>query len=432
MVSRSLLAIAAVVATVTSATAADIVSSSAPYAGVTYTVYLDAAIPARIHVLEVDLSSGEITLQATTEPQRGKTVSEYSAESGAQMTVNGDYFSPVDFAPDGLAMGDATVWGNTSDDAVSGFVRFDRNGDRSHVTISPPASVVPVAELAVGTQGVIGGRPMIVVGGVAATSFDCADAIAMPCVRAPRTAVGVSQDGNTMWVVVVDGWQAGSLGMTASELGSFMDGLGVHAALLLDGGGSSAMHIAAEGGVVSSPSDGVERVVSNHRGVRFGTLPPGQLVGFIRERDIFDDTKNIAGATVLLDDGDIAITAADALYNFSSVTPRYACATASAPGYHTETRCKQVVSSEITYNSIALFPNSDFVDAGPGARDAGGSDAGIPLPDARVAGDGGAGNGDAGNDLGGDGCSCETTGSAGSLVWMLMLIPLFPTRRSSR
>lgn len=429
MVPRSLLAIAAVAATAPYAAAADVVSTTSPYTGVTYTVYQDTAIPARIHVLEVDLSSSEIQLQATTEPQRGKTASAYSAESGAQMVVNGDYFSPVDFQPAGLAMGEAAAWGNTSDDDVSGFIRFDRNGDRSHVTISPPSSVVAVNQLPVGTQGVVGGRPMIVIAGAAATSFDCEDQVAMPCERAPRTAVGVSADGNTMWVAVVDGWQAGSLGMTANELGALLDDLGAHDALLLDGGGSSAMHVAAEGGLVSSPSDGVERVVANHLGIRFGTLPPGQLVGFIRERDIFDETKNIVGATVVLDDGTMDTTGSDGLYNFSMVTPRYACATASAPGYHSATRCQQVASNEIKYNSIALFPNSDFIDAGPGAMDAGSADAGIALPDAGPVGDGGGG-GDAGDDSGGGGCSCGTTGSAGNLLVILLL--LIPFRRSSR
>ena len=44
------------------AQAADVESTSHPYAGTTYTVYVEASIPARIHVLEVDLTSSEISL----------------------------------------------------------------------------------------------------------------------------------------------------------------------------------------------------------------------------------------------------------------------------------------------------------------------------------------------------------------------------------
>ncbi len=131
---------------------------------------------------------------------------------------------------------------------------------------------------------------------MALSSFDCADTLAMPCQRAPRTAVAVDDTGNTLMLVVVDGWQIDSLGMTAAELGSMLAGIGAHDALMLDGGGSSVLYIAGEGGIVSSPSDGVERVVANHLGVRFGALAKGQLVGFVRERDIFDDTKDLLGA----------------------------------------------------------------------------------------------------------------------------------------
>ncbi len=290
--------------------------------------------------------------------------------------------------------------------------------------------MVAAADLSAGTQGVVGGRPMIVRAGVAQTKFDCSDTLAMPCSRAPRTAVAVGDSGNTLMLVVVDGWQLDSLGMTASELGSMLAGIGAHDALMLDGGGSSVLYIAGEGGIVSSPSDGVERVVANHLGVRFGALPKGQLVGFVRERDIFDDTKNLAGVLVELDDGRQLTTGSDGFYNFTNVSPRLACATASLSGYHTETSCKQVVSGNLVYNSIALYPNSDFVDAGPGAPDAGAAaDASPAAPDAATLTD--AGEGDAG--MGGGGGGCAASGGAGAgAVFALALLLLARRGRRAR
>ena len=44
----------------------------------------------------------------------------------AKVVVNGDFFSGVDFTPGGLAMGAAEPWSGTADDAMSGFVSFDR------------------------------------------------------------------------------------------------------------------------------------------------------------------------------------------------------------------------------------------------------------------------------------------------------------------
>jgi len=365
------------------AAAAVVESTSAPYPGTSYTVYSEGSIPARLHVVEVDLTSSEITLHATTEENRGATASGYSAQSGAQIVINGDYFSPLDFTPAGLAMGNAEVWSDSADDGFSGFVSFELTGVRTYVTISPPEEVVDAAELDEATQGVVGGRPMLVRAGVAVTTFNCTDVVAMSCERAPRTAVALSENGATLWLVVVDGWQSGSLGMTAAELAQFLDDeLGAYEALMLDGGAASTLVIAAEGGLVSSPSDTVERVVANHLGVHYGQLTPGQMIGLIRERDITDETANIVGATVELDDGQVDVSAADGRYNFSSVTPRYACATASMAGYHPTTSCRQVVAGQLTWNSMALFPNSDFIDASPGAPDARPPDAAGPPPDA--------------------------------------------------
>ena len=389
--------------------AAEVVATSAPYPGVTHVRYLEAGIPARLYVVVVDLTNAELTLFATTEGARGRTPSSYAAGAGTQIVINGDYYSPIDFATAGLAMGEAALWTGTTDDATSGFVRFDKNDNANHVAISPPEQVVDPAALAEGTQGVVGGRPMLVRAGVAVTVFDCNDAVAMACTRAPRTAVAVSEDGATLWLVVVDGWQAASHGMTAAELAGFLDGLGAHDALMLDGGAASALYIAAEGGVVSAPSDGVERVVANHLALHHGPLPPGQLIGRIRERDIYEGA-DIEGATVTLDSGETDVTGADGLYSFSNQPPRYVCATAAKAGYRPETRCKQVTSGELVYNSIPLYPYSDFVDAAPGAPDASVADAAPPPPDAGPPPPDAAGGADAGHvDVDGD-CACRTGG----------------------
>jgi hypothetical protein len=400
-------------------------SSSTPYPGVTRTVYVDAAIPARIQVLAVDLSSSEITLGATREDQRGQTVSAFAAASGAQMAVNGDSFSPVDFTPSGLAMGQAMIWASSSDDANNGFLRFEQSGNRTHLFISPPEEQVSAADLPPATQGVIGGRPMLVRTGVAVTAFDCTDHVALPCERAPRTAAAVSADGNTLWLVVVDGWQAASHGMTAAELGGFLDGLGAQDALMLDSGGASTMYV---GGVVNAPSDGVERVVANHLAVRHGALPPGQMLGFVRERDVIQGA-DIEGALVELDDGQTQTTGADGRFSFTSVAPHYTCATVSKAGYRTKTQCKQVVSNDLVYNSVALFPNSDFVDAAPGAPDAAIADAGPTLDAPAGAAD--ATGPDAGDGGGDPGCGCSGGGPpASSAALLLAIIALCRVRRA--
>ncbi len=344
--------------------AAVLESTTTPYPGITHDVYVDAAIPARIHIIEVDLSSSEIHLLATEEGQRGGTACEFSTTSDAQIVINGDYFSPIGFQPAGLAMGGSSIWADTEDDDLEGFLAFNRNADLNGASISPPEEVVGDTGIAIGTLGIVGGRPMIVRAGIQQTSFDCTDVIALPCERAPRTAVALSVDSNTLWLAVVDGWQAGSIGMTAAELGALLESLGAHNALLLDGGASSTLCV--DDAVANSPSDGIERPVANHLGVRFGSLPPGEMLGQVRECNIFTG-PDIEGVLVELDDGQSQTTGADGRYSFPNMTPRFACVTASKAGYTEKTQCRQVVSGVITFNSIDLAPDSGcpMADAGP-------------------------------------------------------------------
>ncbi len=91
--------------------------------------------------------------------------------------------------------------------------------------------------------------------------------------RHPRTAVGVSRDGATLVVVVLDGRQPGwSAGATLPELARVLIEAGAWDAVALDGGGSSALWLRgeseAEGSIRTRPSDGRVRAVGNALGVR--------------------------------------------------------------------------------------------------------------------------------------------------------------------
>jgi hypothetical protein len=103
-----------------------------------------------------------------------------------------------------------------------------------------------------------------------------------PTQRHPRTAAGVSRDGQTLVLVVVDGRRPGwSVGATLPELASILIEAGAWNAVNLDGGGSSAMWHREPGGagrVLNRPSDGRVRPVANHLGVRVaaGSPPPSR------------------------------------------------------------------------------------------------------------------------------------------------------------
>lgn len=79
--------------------------------------------------------------------------------------------------------------------------------------------------------------------------------------RHPRTAIGVSADGNKVIMMVVDG-RGASKGVTTGMLAELMIRAGAAEAVNLDGGGSSALYTSALG-VRNTCSDGAERAVGN-------------------------------------------------------------------------------------------------------------------------------------------------------------------------
>ena len=82
----------------------------------------------------------------------------------------------------------------------------------------------------------------------------------------PRTAVGIDHDTGRVLLLVVDGRQDFSRGLTLVELAELLRRLGAEDALNLDGGGSSTMVTRRPSGrvrVANSPSDGEQRQVPN-------------------------------------------------------------------------------------------------------------------------------------------------------------------------
>jgi exopolysaccharide biosynthesis protein len=92
-------------------------------------------------------------------------------------------------------------------------------------------------------------------------------------VRAPRSAVGASEDGEHLFLVTVDGRQRASVGATLLELSNLLKQMGIHDAVNLDGGGSSTMVFQEDGGkasqvtIVNDPSDSSARLVPNGIGI---------------------------------------------------------------------------------------------------------------------------------------------------------------------
>src|SRR5690606_20345750 len=105
------------------------------------------------------------------------------------------------------------------------------NADASRVELHPASQVVPFDRSWM--EGVVSGHPQLLeAGAVVANNSSLCTA------RHPRTAMGLSQNGRTLYLAVVDGRQTASVGMTCTELANLMKDLGAWRAVNLDGGGS--------------------------------------------------------------------------------------------------------------------------------------------------------------------------------------------------
>jgi hypothetical protein len=98
----------------------------------------------------------------------------------------------------------------------------------------------------------IGGGPMLIKDGYIRDGSKDEGFGASHLLRHPRTAIGY-RDEHTLIMIIVDGRQQSSAGVTIVELAQIMLELGCYEAVNLDGGGSSAMVAADE--VVNVPVD---------------------------------------------------------------------------------------------------------------------------------------------------------------------------------
>ena len=219
-----------------------------------------------IHVVRIDLANPEIRVVGTLERDRGLTVTEFARRNKAIAAINADYFSS-EMRPVGLTIGPCGVWDGSRDTEREGVVAF---GD-GRADIYPQKETLDVP--AEWMRGAVSGWPMIVKDCEALTAAALPGSDGFTRTPHPRTAVGISADGKTMYFVVADGRRDGIPGLTLARLAAFMhDELGVCEAMNLDGGGSSAMWV--RDALVNQPADRFERRVANHLAiVRASDLP---------------------------------------------------------------------------------------------------------------------------------------------------------------
>ena len=111
----------------------------------------------------------------------------------------------------------------------------------------------------------------------------------LPSGTNPRTAVGVTADGDVVFYTI-DGRRSGhSIGASLTQVAQRMIELGCVAAIGLDGGGSTTITVTqpddTTAATINRPSDGSERAVTNHLFLVASNEPTGRLDHFYVQAD---------------------------------------------------------------------------------------------------------------------------------------------------
>ncbi|MCH5599054.1 phosphodiester glycosidase family protein [Niabella ginsengisoli] len=185
------------------------------------------------------------------EPQKLRTVSDFSKEKKATATINGNFFDvknggAVDFTKvDGVVINENRTGKNEKLGAHQKAAVVINNGE---LAIKKWDGLVNWPEWLKEPDVMLNG-PLLLIN----RQNETLDSNSFSVTRHPRTCVGVTKRGHVI-MLVVDGRNANSAGMSLFELTKIMRWLGCVSAINFDGGGSSTLW-AKEQGVVNYPTD---------------------------------------------------------------------------------------------------------------------------------------------------------------------------------
>lgn len=221
---------------------------------------LSDGAPVRAVYATIDLRDKNLKLRALGSNNFRQTTKETSDQNDGILAINGGYFSGNTSVSLLVSDGEILSPGLSHTHKKGGFGLIEGKPEifwtQSESATSPPL-VYNTPTSKTGGQSLkanqaVGGGPVLVKNGEIHVTSEEEGFGGSHILRHPRTAIGY-RDEHTLVMMVVDGRQETSAGVTLPELAQMMYDVGAVEALNLDGGGSSAMVAAEE--VVNIPAD---------------------------------------------------------------------------------------------------------------------------------------------------------------------------------
>jgi hypothetical protein len=216
-------------------------------------------------VVEMDLDAPGWDFVVTPYKSRRRTTSSFAGKFDAFVATNGGFWGGE---WGGFTVSSGELWPKKAEDfdssTVVGFGSRDASG-RLRVEIRPTEEML--TEPLPWMRHALTGIPLLLDQGEA---VETENEHTLFVHKHPRTALGLSKDGGTVWIAVIDGRQKGwSRGLRTSQVGQLLRSYGAWSALNLDGGSSSTLVVPSLGGLVNDPcyKKADERAVPNHLGI---------------------------------------------------------------------------------------------------------------------------------------------------------------------
>lgn len=219
---------------------------------------------APFHITKINLNCKNLSLVGSQKSDNGTTVSDFAQKYQTEVAINANFYWR-DYTPIGLVVTNGVRWSKYSDVRSRVIFACDK---KNQCWIEDKNKATPVNRK---WQVAISGWHWF---NAQKGQFECAESDKIGCVqdifsgKHPRTLLGLDENLNLLYLVVVEGRQFSFRGVNLDELARLAKKLGLTKAINLDGGGSSTMVIGNKR-VNSLPLlQSEERKVANHFGVK--------------------------------------------------------------------------------------------------------------------------------------------------------------------
>lgn len=225
---------------------------------------IDYSNQSPLHITKIDLNCPHLQLIGSSKNDNGSTVSAFAQKYRTDVAINANFYWK-DYTPIGLVVSEGKRWSKYGDVRSRVIFACDKQNrctieDKNNISALNPQ-----------WQLVISGWHWY---NADSRKFECGESDNVGCHQGifsekhPRTMLGLNEQKNQLYLVVVEGRQLTFAGMTLSELAHIAQQLGLTRAINLDGGGSSTLVIGNKR-VNSLPIlQSEERKVANHFGIK--------------------------------------------------------------------------------------------------------------------------------------------------------------------